>query len=122
VATVTAFNSASPAQSNLTGKWIPEVPQHSVTATANYMAERVASFHLTMSYSGQEFDDAQNQFRLHPYARFDVSAERRLHWGLSLFASAQNVLNREIDAGRTPILTLAAPRLVQAGLRYSFLR
>src|SRR5215472_9523362 len=122
VATVTAFNSASPAQSNLTGKWIPEVPRHSVTATANYTAERVATFHLIASYSGQEFDDAQNQFRLHPYARFDVSAERRLRWGLSLFAGAQNLLNREIDAGRTPILTLAAPRLVQAGLRYSFLR
>ena len=122
VATVTAFNSNSPAQSNLTGKWIPEVPRHSVTMAANYTAERVGTFHLIASYSGQEFDDAQNQFRLHPYARFDVSAERRLQWGLSVFAGAQNLLNREIDAGRTPILTLAAPRLVQAGMRYTFLR
>ena len=122
VATVTAFNTNSPAQSNLTGKWIPEVPRNSVTATANYTVERVASFHLIASYAGQEFDDAANQFRLHPYARFDVSAERRLRWGLSVFASAQNLLNRQIDAGRTPILTLAAPRLVQGGMRYSFLR
>ena len=122
VATVTAFNSSSRAQSNLTGKWIPEVPRHSVTATANYTAERVASFHLIASYAGQEFDDAQNQYRLHPYARFDVSAERRLRWGLSVFASAQNVLNRQIDAGLTPILTLAAPRLVQAGMRFTFER
>ena len=122
VATVTAFNSSSPAQSNLTGKWIPEVPRHSVAATANYAAERVATFHLIASYSGQEFDDAANQFRLHPFARFDVSAERRLRWGLSVFAGTQNLLNRRIDAGLTPILTLAAPRLVQAGMRYSFLR
>ncbi len=122
VATVTAFNSNSPAQSNLTGKWIPEVPRHSVTATANYTAERVARFQLIASYSGQEFDDAQNQFRLHPYARFDVSAERRLRWGLSVFAGAQNLLDREIDAGRTPILTLASPRLVQAGMRFTFER
>jgi len=35
---------------------------------------------------------------------------------------AQNVLNRRIDAGLTPILTLAAPRLVQGGLRYHFSR
>jgi outer membrane receptor protein involved in Fe transport len=122
VATVTAFNSSSPAQSNLTGKWIPEVPRQSVTATANYTDEQVASFHVIASYSGQEFDDAQNQFRLHPYARFDVSADRELRWGLSMFAGAQNLLNRQIDAGLTPILTLAAPRLVQAGLRYSFQR
>jgi len=122
VATVTAFNSSSPVQSNLTGKWIPEVPRQAVTATANYTAERVASFHVIASYSGQEFDDAANQYRLRPYARFDVSADRQLRWGLSVFAGAQNVLNRQIEAGLTPILTLAAPRLVQAGMRYSFQR
>jgi outer membrane receptor protein involved in Fe transport len=122
VATVTAFNSSSPAQSNLTGKWIPEVPRQAVVATANYTAERVATFHLIASYAGQEFDDAQNQFRLHPYARFDVSADRRLRWGLSVFAGAQNLLNRQIDAGLTPILTLAAPRLVVAGMRFTFER
>lgn len=122
VATVTAFNSTSPAQSNLTGNWIPEVPRQSATGTLNYTAEKVASFHLIAAYSGQEFDDANNQFRLHPYARFDVSAERELRWGLSVFAGAQNLLNRQIDAGLTPILTLASPRLVQAGLRFTFQR
>lgn len=120
VATVTAFNSSSAAQNNLTGKWIPEVPRNAVTATANYVAPKVASFHLIAAYQGQEFDDAENQFRLHPYARFDVSAERELRWGLSVYAGAQNLLNREIDAGRTPILTLASPRLVQAGMRFTF--
>jgi outer membrane receptor protein involved in Fe transport len=122
VATVTAFNSSSPAQNNLTGKWIPEVPREAVTATANYAATRVASFHVIASYEGREFDDAENQFLLHPYARLDVSADRTLVHGLSIFAGAQNLLNREIDAGRTPILTLAAPRLVQTGLRYTFSR
>jgi outer membrane receptor protein involved in Fe transport len=122
VATVTAFNSSSPAQSDLTGKWIPEVPRNSVTATANYTEPRIASFHLIAAYQGQEFDDAENQYRLRPYARFDVSAERKLRWGLSVYAGAQNLLNREIDAGLTPILTLAAPRLVQAGMRFTFER
>jgi outer membrane receptor protein involved in Fe transport len=122
VATVTAFNSSSPAQSNLTGNWIPEVPRESVTATANYVAPRIASFHVIASYTGREFDDAANQFLLHPYARFDVSAERELGHRVSVFAGAQNVLNRTIDAGLTPILTLAAPRLVQGGLRYSLSR
>ncbi|HEX5282539.1 MAG TPA: TonB-dependent receptor [Bryocella sp.] len=122
VATVTAFNASSAAQSNLTGKWIPEVPRQSVTATANYTAAKVASFHLIAAYQGQEFDDAANQFRLHPYARFDVSAERNLRRGLSVFAGAQNLFNRQIDAGLTPLLTLGAPRLVQAGMRFTFQR
>jgi outer membrane receptor protein involved in Fe transport len=122
IATVTAFNSASPAQANLTGNWIPEVPREAITATANYIAQHIASFHLIASYTGRDFDDAANQYILHPYARFDVSAERALPHGLALFAGAQNLLNRSIDAGRTPILTLAAPRLVQAGVRYTFSR
>lgn len=119
-ATVTAFNTSSPVQNNLTGKWIPQVPRESVVATANYAAPRVANFHLIASYTGQQFDDAENQYLLHPYARFDVSADRTLGRGLSVFAGAQNLLNRSIDAGRTPLLTLAAPRLVQGGLRYTF--
>jgi outer membrane receptor protein involved in Fe transport len=118
VATVTAFNSSSAAQANLTGKWIPEVPRESVTATANYVRPKIASLHVIASYEGREFDDAANEYLLHPYARVDVSAERELGHGFSVYAGAQNVLNRTIDAGLTPILTLAAPRLVQGGVRY----
>ena len=119
-ATVTAFRSDSPAQPDLLGKWIPEVPRQSVTANVSYTAPRVAVFHLFASYQGQEFDDALNQSLLHPYARFDLSAERTLGHGFSVFAGTQNLLDRAIDAGRTPLLTLAPPRLVQGGLRYSF--
>ncbi len=123
VATVTAFNTASAVQANLTGKWIPEVPREMATASVNQALARVANLHLVASYTGQSFDDAANGYLLHPYARFDVSADReiftrRLH-GFSLYGGAQNLLNRSIDAGRTPVLTLAAPRLVEAGLRYN---
>jgi outer membrane receptor protein involved in Fe transport len=120
LATVTAFNSGSAAQVNLKGDWIPEVPRESVTSAVNYMRPKIASFHLVASYEGREFDDAANTFVLHPYARVDVSAERELGWRLSVYAGAQNLLNRTIDAGRTPMLTLAAPRLVQGGLRIAF--
>jgi outer membrane receptor protein involved in Fe transport len=120
VATVTAFNTSSPVQDNLTGKWIPQVPRESVVMTANYAAARVANFHAIASHTGQQYDDAENQYLLHPYARFDLSADREVGRGLSVFAGGQNLLDRAIDAGRTPILTLAAPRLVQAGVRYTF--
>ena len=126
VATVTAFNAGSPVQANLTGKWIPEVPRQLLTATLNGSLPRFANFHLIASYTGQSFDDASNQYVLHPYARFDLAADRQIFPhslpGLSVYAGAQNVLNRSIDAGRTPVLTLAAPRLVQGGLRYTLNR
>ena len=119
-ATVTKFVPATPQQPSLLGNWTPEVPREAVTATANYAASRFANFHIIASYTGQTFDDAANFYVLHPYARFDVSADRSLGHGISIFGGAQNLLNRAIDAGRTPQLTLAAPRLVQAGLRFTF--
>ena len=126
IATVTRFNSSSPLQSNLVGKWLPEVPRQSLTSTVNYTAnakgKSLANIHLLASYTGQMFDDSANQFLLHPYARFDLSTDRTLTHGLTLFASAQNLLNRTIEAGFTPTPTIAAPRLVQAGLRYNFTR
>lgn len=125
IATVTRYNPVIQptiplATQLLAGKWTPEVPRESATAMVNYAAPRVVNLHLLTSYQGHEFDDSANQFLLHPYARFDVSVDRSLTHGLSIFATAQNLLNRSIDAGRTPILTLAPPRIVQAGLRYSF--
>jgi len=120
VATVTAFNSSSAAQANLTGKWIPEVPRESVTGVVNYVWPKVATLHGFASYEGKEFDDAANEYLLHPYARFDVMAERGLGRGFSVYAGAQNLLNRTIDAGLTPVLTLAAPRLVLGGVRYGW--
>jgi len=108
VATVTAFNSSSPAQANLTGNWIPEVPRQAVTATLNGGVPRIAAFHVIASYTGRTFDDAANQYILHPYARFDVSAERALPHGLALFAGAQNLLNRSIDAGHSSPVVCAS--------------
>ncbi len=122
IATVTAFNTSSSAQANLTGNWIPEVPRESFTAIMNYAPAHIANLHVIASYEGREFDDSANQFILHPYARFDASADRTLSHGLSLYVAAQNLADRAIDAGRTPILTLAAPRLVEGGLRFNLSR
>lgn len=123
LATVTKYNAANPVLNpNITGNWIPQVPRQAATATANYRVARLADFHVIASYTGQQFDDAANQFLLHAFARFDVSAERRLGRGFSLYAGAQNLLDRTIEAGRTPSLTLASPRVVQAGVRFALQR
>jgi len=121
-ASVTRFNSSSPLQTSLVGNWLPEVPRESFTSVVNYTAARIAAFHLIASYQGREFDDSANQYILHGYARFDVAAERGLTRRFSVFGGAQNVLNRAIEAGKTPTPTLAPPRLVQGGLRYCFSR
>ncbi len=118
VATVTRFNSGSALQANLAGKWLPEVPRNMATATANWERPGWVGLHGVASYTGRIFDDSANQFALRGYLRVDVSAERELWRGLGVYAGAQNVLDRRIEAGRTPVLTLAAPRLVEGGLRW----
>ena len=122
VATITAFNTSSPAQANLTGKWLPEVPRNAFASAVNYAQPHALNLHLFASYQGREYDDALNTELLHPYARFDLSADRAITHRLTVFAETQNLLNRTIDAGITPTLTLAAPRLVEGGLRYTFFR
>ncbi len=119
VATVTAFNNAFPAQTNLLGHRIPQVPRQSVSTQLRYDHPRLATLIVNALYEGNEFDDAENTQLLHPYARFDLYAERKLGRGLSIYASSQNVLNRAIDAGKTPTPTLAAPRIVQGGVRFT---
>jgi len=118
VATVTQFNNSFPAQVSLLGHWIPEVPRQSLSAQLRYAAPRIATFIVNAMYEGHEFDDAENVAVLHPYSRFDLYAERRIGHGFALYASSQNVLNRTIEAGKTPALTLAAPRIVEGGVRF----
>ncbi|HLI75797.1 MAG TPA: TonB-dependent receptor, partial [Acidobacteriaceae bacterium] len=120
VATVTRFDTSSPLQANLAGKWLPEVPRNMATAGVDWARPGWFGVHGVLSYTGRTFDDSANQSLLSGYARLDVSAERTLWRGLGLYAGAQNVLDRRIEAGRTPVLTLAAPRLVQGGLRWGF--
>ncbi len=118
IATVTQFVPPTPVQPSLTGLWIPEVPREAVNANLNASVPRTGLFHLFATYNGREYDDSANQFLLHSFTRVDVSVERPVSRHLSLTAGAQNMFNRQIEAGRTPTLTLASPRLVQAGLRF----
>lgn len=119
VATVTRFETGSALQADLAGKWLPEVPRDMATAAANYVRPGWFGLHGVVSYTGRTFDDSANQFLLSGYARVDASAEREIWRGLTVYAGAQNLLDRRIEAGRTPVLTLAAPRLVEGGLRWT---
>jgi outer membrane receptor protein involved in Fe transport len=117
-ATVTQFNATSAVQANLIGKRLPEVPRQSISTQLRYTHPRLATFIVNALYEGNEFDDDLNTLVLHPYPRFDLYAERNIGRGFSLYASSQNVLNRVIDAGKTPTPTAAAPRIVEGGVRF----
>jgi outer membrane cobalamin receptor len=103
-------------QPQLIGKWIPEVAHQMATSSLRLSHQHWGSLTLLGRISGRQFDDDVNTYLLHGYFSMDAYAEHNFH-RFTLYAAGENLLDRSIDAGRTPVLTLAMPRLVRIGLR-----
>lgn len=101
----------------LVGNWIPQVPRNTATAQATVTRKRWGTLSVQVRGSGHQFDDDQNHFLLHSFFRADAYASHEFSRYLQLYASGENLFDRTIEVGRTPILTLGSPRLVQGGVR-----
>lgn len=112
-ATVTRFDQ----QPQLIGKWIPQVAHQMATMSLRASRNRWGEINLLGRTSGRQFDDDQNVYLLHGFFSLDAYAQRAFGDRLVLFASGGNLFNRSIEAGRTPVLTLASPRILRVGLR-----
>ena len=111
--TVTKFQT----DPTLVGKWTPEVPRNSASLQMRLEQTRLGVLSVDLRTSGQQFDDSANQFRLAGYAQVNLYAERALGRRFSVYGSVQNLLDHQVQAGRTPLLTLGAPRIVSVGVR-----
>ena len=112
-ATVTRFDQ----KPSLVGNWIPQVPQQMGTAQLRFSRHKWGLLSIQGRASGRQYDDDQNQFLLHSFFRFDVYASRELGSNVEVFAAAENLFDRAIEVGRTPILTLGTPRVARVGIR-----
>lgn len=115
-ATVTNF-APQPA---LVGKWIPEVPRNMATAQVRLSRPRLGLLSVQGQVSGREWDDSGNTLLLHGYFQLDATAQHSLGRHTVAFASGENLFDRSIEVGKTPILTLGTPRLVRVGVRVNF--
>lgn len=112
VSTVTKFQ----ADPTLVGKWTPQVPRNSASLQARFHRQSIGTFNVDLRTSGRQYDDSANQFPLDGYAQVDLYAEHAFgKW--AVYSSVQNLLNSEIQVGRTPLLTLGSPRLIAVGVR-----
>lgn len=112
-ATVTQFTQ----QPILVGKWIPQVPRNTATLQATASSSRWGLLSLQARTSGRQYDDDANTHILHPYTSFDVYASHSFGRRWEAFVSVENLLDRSIDVGRTPIRTLGTPQLASFGLQ-----
>ena len=115
-ATVTKF-APEPA---LIGKWIPQVARNMATSQLRLSRPRIGLLSVQGSLSGRQFDDDANAYLLHSYFRLDASAEHSFGRHVVAFADGENLFDRAIEVGKTPLLTLGTPRLARVGLRLNF--
>ncbi len=115
-ATVTRF-APQPA---LVGLWIPQVPRNTGTLQATASQARWGLLSLQARTSGRQYDDDANLFVLHSFVRFDVYAAHTFRQRYEVFGAVDNLLDRSVDVGRTPIRTLGTPQLARFGMRFTF--
>jgi outer membrane receptor protein involved in Fe transport len=107
-------------QPQLVGNWIPQVARNTATTQLTFSQRKLGLLSLQGRVSGRQYDDDANQFLLHSYFRFGAYASHDFGRHLTAFAAGDNLFDRTIEAGKTPTLTLASPRVARFGLRIHF--
>ena len=107
---------------SLVGNRLPQVPEHQGTIALDYAPDGPWRASLQVRIVGEQFDDDENSRVLDRFAAVDAFVARRIGYGFEIFAAAENLFDETIESGRTAdgVVSIAAPRIVSAGLRYAF--
>ncbi|MBB6145658.1 outer membrane receptor protein involved in Fe transport [Silvibacterium bohemicum] len=116
IATVTKFVQ----EPQLVGNRIPQVARNMATAQLRLSHPKLGLLSLQERASGHQFDDDANQYLLHSYFRFDAYASRSVGRHMEMYVSGENLFDRSIEVGKTPITTLGTPRTARVGLRLNW--
>jgi outer membrane receptor protein involved in Fe transport len=108
--------SDNPADPTLEGNLLPQVPKHRGSVQVMYTNAKLASIAVGTEFSGAQFDDDQNAFKLPAYGVVDLQVTRAVNAGLDVFFGVQNLFDKEFIVGSNPT-TIGNPRLVNGGFR-----
>ena len=100
------------------GNWIPEVARNMANLNVRAFKPSLGVFSLQGRYSGRMFDDDANLFPLSGFYRVDAYVSHQFGGRLELFASGENLTDRQIEVSKTPSTTLGQPRVGQIGLLF----
>ncbi len=98
------------------GNWIPEVARNLATMNVRAFRPAIGTLNLQGRISGRQYDDDANTYLLHSFFRLDVYASHDFGKRFEVFAAGENLLNRQIEIGKTPTTTLGMPRVGRAGI------
>ncbi|MBI4469267.1 MAG: TonB-dependent receptor [Acidobacteria bacterium] len=111
-AEVTSF----PADRQLVGRILPQVPKHRTSVQIAYTNPRYLNFAVFGQFVDRQFDDDLNRFSLPGYFVADFSISRPIGESFEVFLAGQNLLNRRYLVGTNPT-TLGSPMIIHAGFR-----
>ena len=103
----------------LDGKRTPQVPRASGSVGAGVNAGAFTAV-LNIRVVGSQFDDDINSLNLEKASLVDGRAGWRVSRRLELFGAIENLTDREVDTGKTPLRTIGAPRMGRAGVTVRF--
>ena len=107
------------ADQDLVGLVLPQVPENRGSVGVSYSNPRLLSATVNAIFVGDQFDDDLNERVLPAYGTVELSLFRAIGNNLDVFFTAQNLFDKEYYVQTNPT-TMAAPRLVNAGLRVRF--
>lgn len=108
----------APAQPELEGKRVAQVPRHQIVARLEHIGRRSTAA-LQGRYVSEQYDDDLNQRRLAGFTSVDLYLAYHVGPRLELYAAAENLLDETIEVGLTAdgLLSVGAPRMLHGGLR-----
>src|SRR5271170_3227668 len=104
-------------ETTLIGCRIPQVPQNTGTLQARFSYPKIGILSLQGRMTGSQYDNDLNTYLLHSYFRLDAYASHDIGKRFEVFATGENLFNRDIEVGRTPTLTLGTPIVGRIGIR-----
>ncbi|MCA1582266.1 MAG: TonB-dependent receptor [Acidobacteria bacterium] len=107
---------SAPSAPDLAGLRIPQVPRHQATLRVEYrQGGGVAA--LQARAAGRQFEDDENRLPLRSFWTADLFFSLALSRVIEPYVAVENVFDRDVETGRTPVTTLGAPRQLRIGVR-----
>jgi len=98
------------------GNWIPEVARNLATGNVRAFRPSIGTLNLQGRLSGRQYDDDANANLLHSFFRLDAYGSHDFGKRFQVFVAGENLLDRQIEVGKTPTTTLGSPRVGRAGI------
>jgi iron complex outermembrane receptor protein len=108
---------SAPGHEELVGNALPHDPAHRLSGRVDVEREGLLAAAAEIRWLSRAWEDDRNTLPLPAVWIVDLSASRPLGHGVELFAAVENLLDRRHLVGRAGVDTIAAPRLVRAGVR-----